>query len=1256
MLKGPRIRAFGVFISAAAILSCSQGKKEAFKQTPEGTTVKEAEVDVVTINAVDVAKRNASLGYTVWAKGLKEAYFESEPVTTLNTDSSVTIADLSGHGDMRVGSTRSYHGKISGAKATDIAVSIEELGGMFIVPVADDEFDFSLTLYRNIPLEDLTLVIVPTIGGDVHGIELERTIRLLEAGNSDVEITMYWETKRWDGVPNSPPVGADVDLHLLEPDPGGGDLDRLFFGDRTSDGGGQLIDDCNHFCEGISPSCNEYISYEAGTPVDGSYIVQVDYWSLCDSGPLDVSEVTVTIDLHGGAGAGGTTQICSRRLLPRDELVGPQNICGFNFCGEGECCTGVPCENPPNDECITVASDWVIREYEDTGTCNPDNSCTYDSDLNLCTYGCEEKTGDDICNPNPCDGVTCIPPDNECGIGGESDRLTTYTGSSCALTSGFPKEAYCEHTYTKEWCTIYDGKGCVDQAGDDICYDPCADTVCNTAPDPTCFSNELRTYSAPGTCDVGDCDYPYTFEICTYGCTNGHCRECADSGDCDTDLKCNAEGFCEGLFLYFNEWVSYPRDYESHEIWATNTDDTDPDTSNWICAAGICPEIGPDELGPISGNQWEMKGPIALSELWGAGGAAVRLAFRYYGRYADNWYIDDICLYKGKQISGYPEECQWSEQFDGVSSPLLPAGWSIMDGPDDASTHDWRTTGNRASSQPQSVYIDYSSVIVDQYLIGPKVELCDADFECCTGVPCPDPSDDVCSGPVLIQYSAGVCDEGLGTCDYPETLVDCDLGCINIAGDDFCAECETDSDCGVDQLCNKNIQVCENVILPKLFFYESFAVYYTYNFHEVLVGPGSSSDPANDSGWVVVADSIDLEPSSDNERLKGPYELDANMGDDLRIAFHYIGYYADNWYLDDICVANTEGSAYPATCEYLFEDFQRVIEPVLPDNWINVVGPTDTGSAQGWHSRNWNGTDEIMARFNYDSNDTADHYMLTPSFNFCPVGVECCIDSMCDNQTYSNYCVNGSTLRLYDTPGICTSERVCDYESSYHDVVCDDGCADAGCNGDPCVDWNTACPPVDICSDTWTTSNQVVSNCTDLNDDGIAECTYSETNTDCPYGCDSGACLSPSCYYDEDSDDDNDVVQQRYSSPPVCWRRCPMPQEWDGASCTGTIYGSYNYNSAMDACTTAGNYHLATLEEFKVILDPCSAASTADWYCEPCSDSLCDTLFPGETGYYASSTLRPGYTSYYYRANFSNGRIEDKSTTSNSYRARCVLE
>ncbi|MCP4548572.1 MAG: hypothetical protein GY835_19120, partial [bacterium] len=125
--------------------------------------------------------------------------------------------------------------------------------------------------------------------------------------------------------------------------------------------------------------------------------------------------------------------------------------------------------------------------------------------------------------------------------------------------------------------------------------------------------------------------------------------------------------------------------------------------------------------------------------------------------------------------------------------------------------------------------------------------------------------------------------------------------------------------------------------------------------------------------------------------------------------------------------------------------------------------------------------------------------------------------------------------------------------------------------------------------------------------DGVETCSNDicqAGSNPCPgQACDEGndQCLAEACYYDEDSDGDNDVMWEDGTSPPVCWRRCLLPQEWDGTQCTGSA-SDYSRNTAVPACEAEGDYHLVLLEDFQRILDPCSESGN-DHYCDACDET-----------------------------------------------------
>jgi hypothetical protein len=113
-----------------------------------------------------------------------------------------------------------------------------------------------------------------------------------------------------------------------------------------------------------------------------------------------------------------------------------------------------------------------------------------------------------------------------------------------------------------------------------------------------------------------------------------------------------------------------------------------------------------------------------------------------------------------------------------------------------------------------------------------------------------------------------------------------------------------------------------------------------------------------------------------------------------------------------------------------------------------------------------------------------------------------CIGVTC-NAPPANTCSDTSHLTVWDTPGSC-SNGTCSYTS--HEALCNFGCANNVCNGDPCVGQTCNAPPANYCSDT-THLQAYESPGTCAN----GACAYSKHEAFCAYGCVLGACQGDPC-------------------------------------------------------------------------------------------------------------------------------------------------
>jgi len=208
----------------------------------------------------------------------------------------------------------------------------------------------------------------------------------------------------------------------------------------------------------------------------------------------------------------GFEQVCGQAPGDSDDCLDwlPIEACiGAQTCSSGQCrdhcedeCTdgATACENGG----ITTCADLNVDGCTEWGPIAPceSGSCSGDA--------CQDVCFDD-CTTSTCTGLTL----RTCGQFDLDSCLDLSPGTSCV-----PADACREGS-----CSPATG---------------CTSTpkVCDHPPDPVCVdSMTRRTYSAVGTCRSGDCDYPYTDEVCPNegSCEGGLCTArctCYDAVDC----------------------------------------------------------------------------------------------------------------------------------------------------------------------------------------------------------------------------------------------------------------------------------------------------------------------------------------------------------------------------------------------------------------------------------------------------------------------------------------------------------------------------------------------------------------------------------------------------------------------------------------------------------------------------------------------------------------------------------------------------
>ena len=179
--------------------------------------------------------------------------------------------------------------------------------------------------------------------------------------------------------------------------------------------------------------------------------------------------------------------------------------CPFG-CAAGSCvgdpCAGKSCASPPDNVC---ADPLTLRSFESQGSC-AGGGCRYDAKEMTCPFGCASGS----CVGDPCIGKQCVaPPAAHCQ---DSATLRTFTATgSCAGGS-------CTYAAISQTCP----HGC--EAG--ACKgDPCLGKTCAAPPAGGCVGGDaLRSYTALGRCQDGNCHYDYVDLPCPGGCSGTRCQ------------------------------------------------------------------------------------------------------------------------------------------------------------------------------------------------------------------------------------------------------------------------------------------------------------------------------------------------------------------------------------------------------------------------------------------------------------------------------------------------------------------------------------------------------------------------------------------------------------------------------------------------------------------------------------------------------------------------------------------------------------
>lgn len=248
-------------------------------------------------------------------------------------------------------------------------------------------------------------------------------------------------------------------------------------------------------------------------------------------------------------------------------------------CSDGDACTigdqcdsaGVctagspnPCNTPPSDFC---SDPNTLVTYDAVGTCDSGSGCSYGQTVTSCQFGCNGAVA--ACNPNPCTGVSCVTPPNECYAvpgtcsGGTCSYSFQSAGTSCddgdactlndecdgggACDPGTPKDVDDGNPCTADACdpatgavthtAVTDGTSCDDG---DFCngVSTCQSGTCTAGTPVSCTNPPSSCYESTGTCNPAN-------GLCSY--TPRSAGDPCDDGElCTENDACDGSGTCAG--------------------------------------------------------------------------------------------------------------------------------------------------------------------------------------------------------------------------------------------------------------------------------------------------------------------------------------------------------------------------------------------------------------------------------------------------------------------------------------------------------------------------------------------------------------------------------------------------------------------------------------------------------------------------------------------------------------------------------------
>lgn len=436
------------------------------------------------------------------------------------------------------------------------------------------------------------------------------------------------------------PTGFECNLltSVCEPagDAGGGDADAGTDADGGTDtdaGGPDTDGGSGDPCDGVScddPPANECdgdtaIMFPAtGTCSDGTCGYEeartncADSDQVCMNGAcVDPADPCAAFPCNTPPGAACEGDVVQRYTVPGECSLDVDGMptCSYtvetldceefgNQCLDGACvtpdlCRDVDCSAVPPAEC---RNDETVVVYSG-GACD-EGECLYNEALTDCTLDgtVDEVCQDGACIARPdCFGITCDePPLDAC----DGDTLVAYDDAgTCSADT-------CSYDDTRIDCTA---TGQICQAGECVLPTACDGELCAAPPAPLCRGDIAVSFSNPGVCVEGICQYDEIENDCA--AADGYCEGgvCEFFEEC-LDLDCSVvpEPTCDDITTVVTYSVPSggPVCRDAACVFDESTSECD---DGFVCDGGECIEFDPC-TGVVCDRAAFCEGDIAVTD------------------------------------------------------------------------------------------------------------------------------------------------------------------------------------------------------------------------------------------------------------------------------------------------------------------------------------------------------------------------------------------------------------------------------------------------------------------------------------------------------------------------------------------------------------------------------------------------------------------------------------------------------------------